>query len=67
MPVRIPTSKEPLPQSSPEISAEYTRPDGKKETLTFDIEKKLEDFLSFYKKTKIDFEENIKILGEKSN
>ena len=62
--------KEPLPQSTPEISATYTHPDKKKETITLDIEKKLEDFLSFYKKTKIDlpqdFEETIKDIWERN-
>ena len=63
-------SKEPLPQSSPEISATYTRPDKKKETITLDIEAKLEEFTDFYNKTKLDlprdFEETIKDIWEKN-
>jgi len=47
-------SKEALPQATPEISASYTHPDGKKETVTLDLEAKLQDFISFYQKTKID-------------
>jgi MoxR-like ATPase len=39
---------------TPEISAEYSHPDGKKETITLDIEAKLQDFISFYQKTNID-------------
>ncbi|MBM2817691.1 MAG: hypothetical protein HW401_281, partial [Parcubacteria group bacterium] len=45
--------KEKKNQSS-EIKAEYTRPDGKKETITLDLEAKLQDFLSFYQTTKVD-------------
>ena len=63
-------SKEPPPQSSPEISASYTHPDGKKETITLDLETKLQDFISFYKKTKVDlppdFENAIRDLWERS-
>ena len=47
-------SKEPLSPATPEISTEYTHPDGKKETITLDFEAKLQDFLSFYQKTKVD-------------
>ena len=47
-------SKEALPQATPEISASYTHPDGKKETVTLDLEAKLQDFISFYQKTKVD-------------
>ena len=47
-------SKEILPQTTPEISASYTHPDGKKETITIELEANLEEFLSFYKKTGID-------------
>ena len=47
-----------------EISTEYTHPDGKKETITLDVEAMLQDFLSFYQKTEIDlppnFEDNIR-------
>lgn len=63
-------SKEPLPQSSPEISATYTHPNKKKETITLDIEAKLEEFTDFYNKTKLDlppdFEETIKDIWEKN-
>jgi hypothetical protein len=37
-----------------EISTEYTHPDGKKETINLDFEAKLQDFISFYKKTNLD-------------
>ena len=47
-------SKEPISQITPEISAIYTRPDGKVETITLDLEAKLQDFLSFYQTTKVD-------------
>ncbi|MEI8123850.1 MAG: AAA family ATPase [bacterium] len=53
-----------------EISASYEHPGGKKETITLDIEAKLQDFLSFYKKTNIDlpadFEDTIRDLWEKN-
>jgi hypothetical protein len=39
---------------TPEISASYTHPDGKKETITLDLEAKFQEFLSFYQKTKVD-------------
>jgi hypothetical protein len=51
-------SGEPLPQSTPEIQTTYTHPDGKVETITLDIEAKLQDFLSFYQKTNIDLPPN---------
>jgi len=61
-------SKEPLPQSTPEISATYTRPDKKKETITLDLEQKLQEFTDFYEKTKLDlppdFEDTIKDIWE---
>jgi len=61
-------SKEPLPQSTPEISATYTRRDNKKETITLDLEQKLQEFTDFYNKTKLDlplnFEETIKDIWE---
>ena len=47
-------SGEELAQFSQEISATYTRPDGKAETITLDFEAKLQDFISFYKKTNLD-------------
>ncbi len=37
-----------------EISTDYEHPDGKKETITLNFETKLQDFLTFYQKTKID-------------
>jgi len=61
-------SKEALPQATPEISTSYTHPDGKQETITLDIEAKLQDFLSFYQKTGIDippdFEDLIRAIWE---
>ncbi len=63
-------SDKPLPQSTPEISTTYTRPDGKSETISLDIESKLTDFLSFYKKTNIDlppdFEDTIRDIWERN-
>ena len=47
-------SNEPLSQVTPEVSATYTRPDGKKETITLDFEAKLQEFISFYQKTNLD-------------
>ena len=47
-------SKEVLPQATPEVSTTYTHPDGKKETITLDVEVKLQEFTSFYQKTNID-------------
>jgi hypothetical protein len=38
----------------PEISTSYTHPDGKKEIITLDLEAKLQEFISFYHKTKVD-------------
>jgi len=53
-----------------EIRAEYTRPDGKVETLTLDLEAKLQDFLSFYQTTKVDlppdFEDAIRDIWERN-
>ena len=63
-------SKEPLPQTTPELSATYTHPDKKKETLVFNIEQKLQDFTKFYKKTNLDlpqdFEETIAEIWERN-
>ena len=63
-------SKEPISQITPEISAIYTRPDGKKETITLDLEAKLQDFLSFYQTTKVDlppdFEDAISDIWERN-
>jgi len=53
-----------------EIRAEYTRPDGKQETITLDLEAKLEDFLSFYQNTRVDlppdFEDSIRDVWERN-
>ena len=63
-------SKETLPQATPEISASYAHSDGKNETITLDLEAKLQDFISFYKKTKVDlppdFENTIRDIWERS-
>ena len=47
-------SGETLKQLQEEIQVDYTKPDGKKETISLNIEAKLQDFLSFYQKTNID-------------
>ena len=47
-------SGEILSQATPEISTTYSRPDGKKETITLDFEAKLQEFISFYQKTNLD-------------
>lgn len=64
-------SKEILPQATPEISAQYTRPDGKAETIALDLEAKLQDFLSFYQTTNIDlppdFEDNVRDIWERNH
>ncbi len=53
-----------------EISAEYTHPDGKKETLNLNLEQKLQEFIDFYSKNKIDvppdFEDTIRDLWERN-
>ena len=63
-------SKEPISQIAPEISAIYTRPDGKAETITLDLESKLQNFLSFYQTTKLDlspdFEDAISDIWERN-
>ncbi len=63
-------SKGDLPQTSPEISTTYTHPDGQQEIITLDIEAKLQDFVSFYQKTKVnlppDFEDTIRDIWERS-
>ena len=62
-------SKEPLPQSTPEIQVQYTHPDGHKETITLDLEAKLQDFISLYKKTNLDlppdFEDTIRDIWDR--
>ncbi len=63
-------SKETLSQATPEIYTTYTRPDGKKETITLDFEVKLAGFISFYQKTNIDlpadFEDTIRELWDRN-
>ena len=63
-------SHEPLSQATPEISTAYTKPDGQKETITLDLEVKLQDFLAFYQKTNIDlppdFEDTIRDIWDRS-
>ena len=63
-------SKESISQTTPEISAVYTRPDGKVETITLDLEAKLQDFLSFYQNTRVDlppdFEDSIRDVWERN-
>ena len=53
-----------------EVSASYTHPDGKKETITIDFESKLQDFISFYQKTNIDlsvdFEDVVREIWDKN-
>jgi len=61
--------KEKKSQTS-EISISYTHPDGKKETITLDLEAKLQDFISFYQKTKVDllpdFEDTVRDIWDRS-
>ena len=53
-----------------EISAAYTHPDGKQETINLSLETKLADFLSFYQATNIDlpadFEDTVRDIWEKN-
>ena len=53
-----------------EISVEYTNPNKKKETITLNIEQKLQEFISFYDTNKIDvpsdFENTIRDIWEKN-
>jgi len=53
-----------------EISTEYSHPDGKKETITLNLENKLADFISFYKKTNIDlpqdFEDSVREIWDRN-
>ena len=64
------SSKEILPQATSEISASYTHPDSKRETISLDLEAKLQEFISFYQKTKVDlppnFEDAIRDIWERS-
>ena len=61
-------SKEELPNFTESVSTSYTNPDGKVENITFSIEEKLEEYIAFYKKTKLNlppnFEDNIKEIWE---
>ena len=61
-------SKEKLPNFTDSISATYTRPDKKIETITLSIEEKLEENCAIYKKTKLDtppyFEDSIREIWE---
>ena len=63
-------SKEPLPDSTPEISVIYTGRDGKAEQITLDLEAKLQDFISFYQKTGLDlpsdFEDTARDIWQKN-
>ena len=63
-------SKEILSQVAPEISASYTLPDSRKETITLNLEANLQDFISFYQKTKVDlppnFEDTIRDIWERN-
>ena len=63
-------SKENLPQAQEGISAAYTHPDGRQETINLSFETKLADFLSFYQTTKIDlpadFEDTVREIWEKN-
>jgi hypothetical protein len=70
-------SKEELPQSVPQIEAQYTPIDaktgkrGSPETITLDIEKKTQEFLDFYKKTGVDtppdFESDIQDIWDRNS
>jgi len=70
-------SNEELPQATPQIEAQYAPLDaitgkrGSPETITLDLEKKLQEFLDFYKKTNInlpsDFEETIQDIWERNS
>ncbi|MEI6397051.1 MAG: hypothetical protein WCO48_03205 [Candidatus Taylorbacteria bacterium] len=59
-------SKEELPQSAPQIEAQYAPIDaktgkrGSPETIILDIEKKTQEFLDFYKKTNVDVPSDFK-------
>ena len=55
-------SNDPLPQSTPDLSTQYTHPDGQQETITLNIETKLQDFLSFYQKTNINLPPNFETI-----
>ncbi|MBP6911924.1 MAG: hypothetical protein KBB88_01875 [Candidatus Pacebacteria bacterium] len=61
-------SKEELPNYTESISIAYAHPDNKLENITFSLEEKLEEYIAFYKKTKLnlppDFEDSIKEIWE---
>jgi len=63
-------SGEEIPQATPEVSATYTHPDGKKEAISLDFEQKLQEFLVFYQKNNInlppDFEDVVRDLWDKN-
>ena len=51
-------SKESLPQSQEEIQAHYTHPDNHQETITLNLEVRLQEFLAFYQTTNIELPPN---------
>ena len=61
-------SKEKLPNYTESISIAYTHPNKKMENITFSLEEKLQEYIAFYKKTKLNlppnFEDNIKEIWE---
>lgn len=61
-------SKEKLLSYTESITTTYTHPDNKVENITFSLEEKLEEYIVFYKKTKLDlppdFEDQIKEIWE---
>ena len=65
-----PDEAKPKKNQAPEISSDYTHPDGKQETITLDIESKLQDYLSFYQRNKIDlplnFEDTIRDIWDRN-
>jgi hypothetical protein len=66
-----------IPESTPEIQVDYTyknpqtRKVERQESITLDLEKKLEEYISFYTKNNIDlpptFEQDIKDIWERNN
>ena len=47
-----------LPQALPSLSTTYTHPDGHPETITLDLEAKLQDFLTFYQQVGLNLPPN---------
>ncbi|MFA6258979.1 MAG: AAA family ATPase, partial [Candidatus Paceibacterota bacterium] len=45
-------------KKSPDLSATYTHPDGKKEAIIIDIEEKLQEFISFYQSRNVNLPPN---------